>query len=95
MGHFRDTLIILEEGNLPHPWCPWCDILAPCKALNRRQVTTAQCDKEEERNRQLLKEEEMQEKAERYFQAYVRPLTAVTSFKCLGRVLTALDDDWT
>ena len=29
------------------------------------------------------------------FQAYSRPLTLVTSFKYLGQVLTASDNDWT
>ena len=27
--HVRDTIIILEEGNLPHPWRPQCDMLVP------------------------------------------------------------------
>ena len=31
---------------------------------------------------------------ERAFQAYGEPLETVTSFKYLGRVLTAGDDDW-
>ena len=46
--HIRDTVIILEEGNLPHPQCPKCNMLVPCKALNGRHVTTAQCTKEVE-----------------------------------------------
>ena len=43
--YVRDTVIIMEEGTLPHPRCPRCDILVPYKALNGRHVTTAQCDK--------------------------------------------------
>ena len=27
--HVRDFMIILEEGNLPHPRCPRCDMLVP------------------------------------------------------------------
>ena len=27
--HVRDTMIILEEGNLPHPHFPRCDIMVP------------------------------------------------------------------
>ena len=38
-------------------------------------------------------EEEMQESAERAFQAYGRSLAMVTVFKYLGRFLTAVDDD--
>ena len=37
-------------------------------------------------------EEEIQESAERSFQAYRIPLKTFTSFKYLGRVLTAADD---
>ena len=47
----RENLIILEEGNLPYPQCPLCDMLVPRKALNRRHVTTTQCAKGEDRNR--------------------------------------------
>ena len=36
----------------------------------------------------------MRERAAKTFQAYVRPLETVTSFKYLGRVLVALDDYW-
>ena len=43
--HVRVTVIILEEGNLPHPWCPWYDMLLTCKDLNRRHITISQCDK--------------------------------------------------
>ena len=27
--HVWDTVVILEEGNLPHPWLPLCDMLVP------------------------------------------------------------------
>ena len=27
--HIRDTMVILEEGNIPHPLCHLCDILVP------------------------------------------------------------------
>ena len=37
----------------------------------------------------------MRESAERSFQAYGRPLTTVTDFKYLGRILTASDENWT
>ena len=41
--HVRDTMVILEEGNLPHPRCPLCDILVPLKALNGTHRGTSQC----------------------------------------------------
>ena len=39
--HVQDTVIILEKGNLHHPWCPRYNILVPWKALNRRHLATA------------------------------------------------------
>ena len=32
--NFRDTVVILEYGNPPHPRCPLCYILVPWRALN-------------------------------------------------------------
>ena len=67
--HVWDTVVILEEGNLPHPWCPRCDMLVPWKALNGHNLTTDQCVKVEERKRRQLVAEEMRESVERAFQA--------------------------
>ena len=33
--HVRDTVIILEEGNLPKPRCENCDMLVPWRSLSR------------------------------------------------------------
>ena len=41
--HFRDNVVILEEGNLPHPSCPHCDMLVPWRDLNRWHLATSQC----------------------------------------------------
>ena len=43
--HVRYTVIILEEVNLIHPQCPWCNMMVPCKELNKWHITTAQCSK--------------------------------------------------
>ena len=43
--HVLDTVVILEEGNLPHPRCANCDMQAPRRALNGRHPGTAQCAK--------------------------------------------------
>ena len=42
-----------------------------------------------------MAEEDLQESAERDFQAYGRPLKMVNYFKYLEQVLTSADDDWT
>ena len=39
--HVRDTVVILEKGNLPHPQFPLCDMLVPWKALNGMHKRTA------------------------------------------------------
>ena len=38
--HVRYIVIILEEGNLPHPRCPQCDMFVPWRDLNGRHKTT-------------------------------------------------------
>ena len=41
--HVRYTVMILEEGNLPHPRFPLCDILVSWKFLNGTHRRTARC----------------------------------------------------
>ena len=87
--HVLDTVIILEEGNLLHPWLPRCDMLVPPSALNGRHPATAQCSRGAERKMWRLAEPELRESTERAFETYGEPLENVTAFKYLGRVLTA------
>ena len=54
----RDTVVILEEGNLPHPWCPMCDIMAPWRNLNGTHRRTSQCKRGAEWNQRRLAAEE-------------------------------------
>ena len=91
--HVRDIVIILEEGNLPHPRCSRCDMLVPWWNLNGKHKGTAMCRSGAERKRRRLAETEMQESTEMSFEAYGKQLEAVPSFKYLGRILTAGDDD--
>ena len=90
----RDTVIILEEGNLPHPRCPRCDMLVPWRALHGRHRATTQCAKGAEQKRRWMAEAELRDITERAFEAYGKPLEIVSAFKCLGQVMTAGDDDW-
>ena len=48
--HILDTMVILEEVNLPHPRCTQCDMLVPQRALNGRHLYTAQCARGAERS---------------------------------------------
>ena len=54
--HVRDIMIILEEGNLPHPRCSRCDMLVPWRALNVRHHATAMCKKGAESKRRRMVE---------------------------------------
>ena len=49
--HVRDTVLILEEGTPPHPRCPLCYMLVPCKSLNGTNRRTAQCNRVAEQKR--------------------------------------------
>ena len=43
--HVRDTVVILEKGNFPHPRCSLCDIMVPWRYLSRTHQQTTQCKK--------------------------------------------------
>ena len=90
----RDTVVILEEGSLPHPLCPMCDIMEPWISLNVFQKSTAHYKKGTERKRQRLVAKEARVVTSMAFSAYGIPLEVVPSFKYLGRLLSAADDDW-
>ena len=78
--HVLNTVVILEEGNLPHPRCTRCDMLVPRKALNSRHPATAQCAGGVEWKRRRLVEAEMREISERNFEEYGEPLEKVMKF---------------
>ena len=92
--HVLVTVVIFEKGNLPHPWCPRCNMLVPWHTLNGRHPATLQCNMGAERKRRRLAEEELRETTERAFQDYREPLENVTAFRYLGRMMKAVDDDW-
>ena len=93
--HVQDTVVILEEVNFPHPRCARCDMQVPRKALNGSHLGITQCAKGAERKRRRLAETETKENLERAFRAYGQPMEAVTEFRYLGQILTAMEDDWT
>ena len=67
--HVQDTVVMLEEGNPPHPRCPQCDMQVPKKALNGQHLGTAQFAKGVERKRRRLADTETRENLERAFHA--------------------------
>ena len=87
-------MIILEEGNLPRPRCPRCDMFVPWRALNDRQKTTEMCRSGADKKRRRLEEAEVRDSAEMAFDVYGEQLQTVSWFKYLGRILTEGDYDW-
>ena len=92
--HVQDVVIILEEGNLPHPRCPRCDMLVPWRSLNGHHKNTAICRSWADRKRWRLAEAEVRESEEMAFEVYGKQLQSVPSFQYLGRTMTAGDNDW-
>ena len=92
--HVYDTVVILEEGNLPLPRCPRCDLQVSRRALNGRHLGTNQYRTGAERKIRRLAAAEGEAATKRAFNAYGRRLNSVKEFRYLGRVLTATDDDW-
>ena len=92
--HVLYTVVILEEGNLPHTRCPQCNMLVSYHILNGRHPATTQYTRGAGRKRRRLAGADLRESMERSFKAYGAPLENVTVFKYLGRVMTAGYDDW-
>ena len=72
---------MLEEVNLPLPWCPRCNLQVTRKALNGRHLGTFQCKKGAEQKRRRLEETETREHVEQAFHAYGKPMEAVSEFR--------------
>ena len=69
-------------------------MLVPWKALSGTHRRTSKCTWGEEKKRQRLAAVKERDVAARYFSAYEHPLETDTSFKYLGRVISATDNDW-
>ena len=61
------TTTILDEGNLPHPYFPQCNIFFPFKALNGRHPSVEMCVWGREVKRKHLSTEEAQAGVEASF----------------------------
>ena len=83
--HVHDTVVILEEGNLPLPRCSRCDLQVSRKALNGRHLETNQCRTGAKRKIRRLAAAEGEVATERAFHAYGKRTQSVTEFRYLGR----------
>ena len=82
--------MILEEGNPPYSSGPNCDMFVLYKSLNIQHLTTAFFRRGQETKWRCLAEEE----AEFATTVYGILFAPVTSFKYLGRVISAENNDW-
>ena len=57
--HVRNTVIFLEEGNLPRPRYPLCDLLVTWAASNIFHPNNVQCAKVVDRKQRRLSEEDI------------------------------------
>ena len=78
--HVQDTIIILEEGNLPHPRCENCDMFVLWRALNGRHKSKMMCKSGAERKRQRLAEAEIRESTEMALEGYGKQIKSVPRF---------------
>ena len=90
----HNTVVILEEGNLPLPRCPRCDLQVSRRALNGRHMETNQCKTGAEKKQRRLAAAEVETATEKAFHAYRKKMRAVTELRYLGRVMTNTDDNW-
>ena len=93
--HVQDKILILEEGNRPHPRYPKCNMFVLHKALNGQHLATDICRRGEERKWRRLTEYEARSVAETAITAYGITLDPVSSLNYLGRVMLALENNWT
>ena len=87
------SIVILKEGNQPHPWCPQFDMFVPHEALNWAHPTSAMYRRRTERKSRRLVIEETEKHMGEIFSEYGTPLMAVSSFRYLGLTLSSANDD--
>ena len=84
--HSKYSIVILEEGNQPHPQCPQCEMFVPQEALNSAHQTSAMCQCGLERKRWGLVIVEMEERMGIFVSVYEAPLMELPSFNYLGGI---------
>ena len=69
-------------------------MLVPWRSLNGQHKCTSQYKKGAEQKRWRLEAEEERAITSRAFSAHGQPLDMVTSFRYLGRLISAAENDW-
>ena len=92
--HPWNSMVVLEEGNQPHPWYPQCDMFVPQETLNQAPPTSEMFRRGTERKRQRPVVDETEERTGRVFLAYGTPMTSVSLFRYLGQTLLSSKYNW-
>ena len=79
--HLRDTIVIPEEGDTPHPLCNQCVMFVPWKYLNGRHPRTVMYKQGAEKKRCILTLELARVGADTEFLHYAQALVNVKDFK--------------
>ena len=76
--HPQNIIVILEEGNKPHPRCFQCEMFVPQEAINQAHPTSAMCRSCRERNRSRLMVKESSYQMGQVFSEYGTPQTTIS-----------------
>ena len=90
----QETMVILDEGNLPHTRCTRCNIFVPWVALNIIHTSISLCPRGAEQKWHQIAAERTKSIVESAFWYYGQTLINVTFSKCPSRLLMELYDDW-
>ena len=90
----RDSVLHITEDGPPPQRCELCDMPVTAYALRRGHRFSAVCRAGAARRRQALAIRRSHEALDKKFFAYGIELEQVTTFRYLGRPLSATDNDW-
>ena len=90
----QDTVVIMDERNLPHYCCNWYELFLPRVYLNNKNPDIALCAKGDKCKKYRLSTEEACSRADTDFRSYGRSLVHVASFKYPGHLHTAMENNW-
>jgi hypothetical protein len=90
--HYHDTIIILQEGQLPR--CDKCGMFCTVTALAGKHLDSALCRKGARRNKRKIRELQCIRALRHQFHIRDQPLETVTNFRYLGQISMTRDNDW-
>eukprot|EP00797_Seminavis_robusta_P003406 Sro1211_g252850.1 Reverse transcriptase (RNA-dependent DNA polymerase) (1066) ;mRNA; f:30706-34100 len=92
--HPQDTICIRDEGSQPLPRCRLCGMHVTYQALNTTHPSSHLCIEGQQRKLRRQNLEAVRKSREVVFTALNQPIETVTSFRYLGRILSANNNDW-